>query len=62
MRPDGDNSVQQGDRIHHVSCTMHSRDLGTDDYNQVCELASRLAKYARRLGFDVMQEGVDYAD
>lgn len=47
------------DRLHHISCTLHSPPEGTVGFDAARERAERLAKYARKLGFDVLSENVD---
>jgi hypothetical protein len=45
--------------IHHISCTKISGPDDTMDFQTVKELALRIERYAKRLGFDVMYENVD---
>lgn len=49
-------------RIHHVSCSITSDDMDTDDYENATALAIRLERYACKLGFAVMYENVDGVD
>lgn len=49
-------------RIHQVSCSIFSEDDPSDDFDRCNTLAERLAAYARKLGFGVMHENVDYAE
>lgn len=49
-------------RIHMVACSMDSDDFDTDDYERVARLAVRVQTYARKLGFNVMYEGVDHPE
>lgn len=47
------------ERIHHVSCSMHSDDYGTADFDRVEKMALKIRNYAEKLGFGVMYENVD---
>lgn len=49
-------------RIHHVSCSLHSDDLDTEDFERAAALAHKVERLARRLGFDVMYESVDHPE
>lgn len=46
-------------RIHHVSCSMTSEPEGSESFDKAKELAGKLERYARRIGFRVSSDNVD---